>query len=830
MKDKCFPAIIMKKKEPNWEGVFGLKLLSVLSADIATFVSVLSGKKEEVYSNSIPPETFQKARESFLYTMSACLQKITMELHWTILPNLEFQARGLLWVSLFFRTCSSDDNEVKRRLIEAYLISRPLLSAFFPGIELVPIVDQNELWQRYQPFEPKHAIFLSRRASIFSLSTPLKVKNIGFGKVSEESYIPERNEVTHIYPWIPSVDDQETLTQIMIGQLDPIKLIIRIRLANAQGMDIKIERLKNNIQTCELFMAGVNTYQITLEQQAKILRDISLRTLSLTDGPSFNIGVFAISSCSINQSIPNVIGKLITGSALANDLSAIFQGGVEYNKIPVNETSAINSFSEKEPFALEEAACSLVMPNPPKQLNSVLPVKRSRSSLAALPDAMREGFDSIKLFLNVHHGINQTVDINSDDRMRHMFVAGQTGTGKSTFMENMIIQDIQADRGVAVLDPHGDLCDSIIAKIPERRKKDVIIFDVLDRDYPIGYNILEFSTIDERDLIIDELYQTLDHLYSMQSVGGPMFENNFRNMLALLCGEKKRKDFIPTLLDFTRCYTDHDFRHSLLKNIDDRQIIDFIEQLENTGGEASLQNLSPYITSKFSRFTSDRTLRRIIGQDKTCFDFDQIMNQSKIFLVKLGRGRFGSTISSLIANQLVARFKMAAMKRGDIPQDKRRDFFLYIDEAHCLPPENFMDLLAEARKFRMGLILSTQYTAQLKKSTQNGNSLLSAVLGNVGSIIMFRLGQEDALSIAQTLYPYYSMQDIIGLPNWNGYARLSSSSGTVPPFSFSTIKDKTPISIKSARRIIQHSRKVYGQTADKVDAAIANRLKRWATD
>jgi hypothetical protein len=393
----------------------------------------------------------------------------------------------------------------------------------------------------------------------------------------------------------------------------------------------------------------------------------------------------------------------------------------------------------------------------------------------------------------------------------------------------MIMQDVKAGRGLAVIDPHGDMVDNILGKIPEHRADDVILFDVLDRQCPLGFNILEWSTLDERDLIIDDIYTTIDRLYDMKQTGGPIFESNLRGVLKLLMGDQKHDDFTPTLLDFVTCYLSQDFRHWLKERIHDPIVHDFLRELERTGGEASIRNLSPYITSKFGRYTNDTTLMRIIGQEKTSFNFDEIINKGKIFLVKLGRGRFGSKVSALLANMLVSRFKYAAMKRGSIRPEMRRDFFLYVDECHNLPSENFTELLSEARKFRMGLILVTQYTAQLSEENRK-NSFLSAIIGNVGTIIIFRLGQEDAKEMATVLHPYFNSLDVIGLPNWHGYARLQLGNDTVPPFSFRTRKDENLFSEEIAGKIISSSRLMYGMDAKIVDEQIFERRTSWQRD
>lgn len=374
---------------------------------------------------------------------------------------------------------------------------------------------------------------------------------------------------------------------------------------------------------------------------------------------------------------------------------------------------------------------------------------------------------------------------------------------------------------------NGDMVDNILARIPKRRVEDVILFDLLDKR-PVGFNIIQWDTPEERDLIIDELYLTLDRIYDMRMVGGPMFEANFRAMLKLLMGDgsKGREDFVPTLLDFISCYQNDGFRGWLKSTMSDRQVLEFVDELEKAGGECSLRNMSPYITSKFSRFMYDTTLKRIIGQGKTAFDFSDIMDSGKIFLVKLRKGRFGHVVGALLSNMLVSRFKLAAMKRGDVAIEQRRDFYLYVDEAHNLPQENFTELLSEARKYRLSLLLSTQFCSQLTDPSKRGSDLLSAITGNVGTSVIFRLGSEDAAQMARILEPYFSSRDIVGLPNWQGYVRMNLNQEPTPPFSFVTEKVAIPADDETASYIRELSSLKYGMDAAALDRFFLDKQRK----
>ena len=819
-----FPYVLADEKNGKFEGVAGLQLESILKREL------MYGRKNEALHDVDKrdiEEKMQKERENFIQALSDWPGNFCLELHIASAPNLACRPRGRIFITIFIKAVGDSKEKVKEIIITRYLALLPVINAHIPEAEFSPVVDKRELQERLEPFKTEYGLSVERRKEKIYLGDPLKCVSIGFGKQIKTNIVTEKDcFVNYCFPWIPSEDDWSKLSVTLMGLMDPVKIIIRLATKKSDKKEPKL--FTEAINTCERFLSSGKAGKGILNKQAELLRDTCLSRMAQLKEHRFIMGVYIVSTCKLDQTIANVVGKAVTGSETAYDINKLFTGGFKTRKINAGKISDYKYFSEKRLFTLSEAACAFRLPSPPTEGITGLPVKRSRTSLAQLPD--RDEIYSVELFTNKHQGLEQSVTACTNERMRHCFIIGQSGCGKSNLMEYMILQDIRAGRGLAVIDPHGDMIDSILDRIPAERAEDVILFDLLDRKRPLGFNIFEWKTFEERDLIIDELYMSIDHLYDMKSTGGPIFESNFRGMLKLLLGDKPRPGFIPTMMEFTLCYQSKDFRQWLQKGIEDPQTLDFIKELEKIGGDARIENLSPYITSKFSRFINDTNLKRIVGQGKTSFNFEDIMNNSKIFLVKLGQGRFGSSVSALLSNQLISRFKLAAMKRGEVAPGKRKDFFLYIDEAQTIPAENLMSMLSEMRKYRLGLILATQYAAQIGTETPGRNNLLAAVLGNVGAMISFRLGYDDAVKLGQVFYPYFSSSDIINLPNWHGYASIQMDNHAAMPFSFQTLRDETPADNKLAKQIITHSRLKYGLPGRAIDKQLNKRRNAWKNE
>jgi hypothetical protein len=825
MNEKYFPAVMTKKTAGAFEAILGLEMKSLLKGSL--FFD--KNQTEDIEEKGVSANQYKMTilREGLIQAISAWPETITLELRVTSLPNIQFSAQGRLLITMTLHAINKSEIKAKQEALAKYLVLRGLLQSHMPEAEFAPISHRDELKFHLSPFKMTHGVAVHRRAQKIQITEALVRKTVT--GLFPENNVPEATQrghfVNYVYPWRPSQDDWSRLIQTMMGQFDPIQLIVRLRPAQLSSAQRKA--MENDIQTCEIFIHSGRPYQISLERQAALLRNVLLNQLTELSHGALNVGVFFYAGHPIDPSLGNILGQAITARTTMSENDSIFSGGFTVSKMDIKKAFSSNYFPEKAPYTIREAACAFRLPSPPMQDVPGLSIRRSRTALSLLPDLAPGKEDGIDLCRNIHNGMSQPVRLPADDRMRHTFLIGQTGTGKSTLMESMILQDILAGHGLAVIDPHGDMVDSVLGKIPPERIDDVILFDFLDRERPLGFNLLQWQTEEERDFVIDEIYDTLDKIYDMKTTGGPIFETNMRGMLRLLMGGNPvADDYKPTILEFRDCYLHVGFRKWLVKRINDSITTDFIKELEKTGGDAHINNIAPYITSKFGRFVHDTTLMNIIGQESTSFNFDEIMAQGKIFLVKLGKGRFGSSVSALLANQLVSRFKHAAMKRGEMRSEDRREFYLYVDECHNLPASNFTELLSEARKYRMGLVLATQYATQLY-SNKPGENLLSAILGNVGCMTIFRLGQEDARLLSQSLYPYFNTMDIIGLPNWQGYCRLQIKNAAVTPFSFESVMDKTPYDLKIAKKVRDISRLKYGCDSEIIKTKIEMRRNIW---
>ncbi len=476
----------------------------------------------------------------------------------------------------------------------------------------------------------------------------------------------------------------------------------------------------------------------------------------------------------------------------------------------------MREFSPKEIMILNTDEIASIF-HLPTSTTEVPKIKWLKAKESAPPTTLSEA--GVLIGQAVFRGEEKPVYVADDDRRRHIYIIGQTGTGKSTLLTNMVADDIQKGRGVAIIDPHGDLVETILGLIPKERYEDVIVFDPGEREHPLGMNMLEydFKKPEEKTFIVNELFNILDKLYDMKTVGGPMFEQYTKNAILLLMEDMAVEP--ATLMEIPRVFTDQDFRNKKLGRITNPVVIDFWQkEAIKATGEHSLANMAPYITSKFNNFTANDYVRPIIGQTKSAFSFRQVMDQGKILLVNLSKGKIGDINANLLGMVITGKILMAALSRVDKPQEERRDFNLYIDEFQNFATESISTILSEARKYRLNLTMAHQFIGQLTEKIRD------AVFGNVGSIITFRVGADDAEFLEKQFTPIFSKNDLINIDNFNAYVKILIAGQTAPAFNIKTVKSPKGDTVLTSK-LKEYSSLKYGQDRGQVEAAILQRLR-----
>ena len=445
-------------------------------------------------------------------------------------------------------------------------------------------------------------------------------------------------------------------------------------------------------------------------------------------------------------------------------------------------------------------------------------VKSLKAREAALPANMPE--EGLLLGENIFRGERSPVRITPDDRRRHLYVVGQTGTGKSNFLESLAIHDIQNGEGVCYIDPHGESIAKILTLIPEYRLDDVVYFNPGETARPLGLNMLEYDPAfpEQKTFVVNELFSLFQKLYgAVPESMGPMFEQYFRNATMLVIDDPSSGS---TLLEVARVLSDKAFRELKLSRCNNIIVKNFWRDVaEKAGGEASLANIVPYITSKFDVFLANEIMRPIIAQERSRFNFRSIMDGQKILLINLSKGRQGELNPSLLGLIVVGKLLMAALSRADMSQEARKDFYLYIDEFQNVTTRSIATILSEARKYRLNLTISHQFIGQLEEEIKK------AVFGNVGSIAAMRVGTEDAEFLASQFAPVFSAHDLINVDNYQAYVRLLVRGQTSRPFSMHTLP--VPIGDPAiAEAIKQYSNMKYGRPREEVEWEISQKHAR----
>ncbi|HEY1086027.1 MAG TPA: TraM recognition domain-containing protein [Candidatus Saccharimonadales bacterium] len=442
-------------------------------------------------------------------------------------------------------------------------------------------------------------------------------------------------------------------------------------------------------------------------------------------------------------------------------------------------------------------------------------VKRQMSKQVDGPtDVMDEG---VLLGYNEFRGLKKPIRLSTNDRRRHTYIIGQTGTGKSVLLENIAYQDMMDGRGFAFVDPHGDSVEKLLGKVPKERVEDVIYFNPADMTNPIGLNMFEFDHPDQKDFLVQESINMLYGLYDPGHTGivGPRLEHIFRNCALLLMSDPAGGTFV----DIPKCLIDQDFVKSKLKYVTDQTVLDFwtkefpASQRSNEAGE-----VISWVVSKFGPFISNDAMRNIIGQTKSGFNLRDIMDNKKILLVNLSKGKMGELNSKLLGIIFVMKFQAAAMGRANMQEEERQDFSLFVDEFQNFATDSFESILSEARKYRLNLMLGNQFMTQLT------DKIREAIIGNVGTVISGRIGITDAEILVKKYQPTFDAEDLTKLPNHESITSVMIKNVPSAPFSMSWIPPMGESNDQLSGALKRLSSAKYGRPRATVEKEIFDRL------
>ena len=451
--------------------------------------------------------------------------------------------------------------------------------------------------------------------------------------------------------------------------------------------------------------------------------------------------------------------------------------------------------------------------------SSVIPTSQVKRQMSKQVDGPTDVLDEgLLIGYNEFRGVKKPIRIGAKDRRRHVYIIGQTGVGKSVLQENMAYQDMMDGRGFAFIDPHGDLVESLLGKVPKERVEDIIYFNPSDMANPIGLNMFEFDTPDQKDFLVQEAINMLYGLYDPGHTGivGPRLEHIFRNCALLLMADPAGGTFI----DVPKCLIDPEFVKSKLKYVKDQQVIDFwtkefpASQRSNEAGE-----VISWVVAKFGPFISNDAMRNIIGQTKSGFNLREIMDNNKILLVNLSKGKMGELNSKLLGIIFVMKFQAAAMARADTPEDQRVDFSLYVDEFQNFATDSFESILSEARKYKLSLIMGNQFMTQLT------DKIREAIIGNVGTVISGRIGVTDAELMVKKFQPTFDVDDLSKLPNFQSITSVMINNVPSAPFSMNWIPPMGQVNTQLRDALVRLSAAKYGKPRAVVEKEIFDRLR-----
>lgn len=429
--------------------------------------------------------------------------------------------------------------------------------------------------------------------------------------------------------------------------------------------------------------------------------------------------------------------------------------------------------------------------------------------------------EGLLLGRNIYRGQETKVFIQRDDRRRHMYVIGRTGSGKTEIMKYMSVQDIKNGEGLCIIDPHGDFIEDILPHIPKSRAEDVILFEPFDMERPLGLNMLEVDSEGQKDFAVQEMISIFYKLVTDPAMLGPMFEHNMRNAMLTLMADEEHPG---TITDIPRIFTDTEFQKYKVSKLKDPVVKLFWEKEMAKTSDFHKSEMLGYLISKVGRFVENAMMRNIVGQSKSAFNFRDVMDKRKILLINLAKGKVGEINAKLLGLIIVSKLQMAALSRADMKEADRPDFYLYVDEFQNFITDAFSSILSEARKYRLNLIVAHQYLGQLEQQAgaqgAASKDLRNAVFGNAGTMVCFRIGAEDSEVMAKEFKPTFNEFDLVNVDRYNAYLKLMINGTASKPFNMATYPLLRDGNEEQAKAIRQLSRLKFGRARAEVEEEI----------
>jgi hypothetical protein len=529
-----------------------------------------------------------------------------------------------------------------------------------------------------------------------------------------------------------------------------------------------------------------------------------------------------------------VVTSAVSQTEAEDDLKHILSSFMQYSMPPFNGfrilrkkprqvvTDYIFRIFKPAPATLNTEELASLW-HPPTKFTETPNIKWLEAKKAPAPTNMPA--EGLILGKNIYRGVETIVRMNKDDRRRHTYIIGRTGTGKTELMKNMAIQDIRNGEGLCIVDPHGDFVEEVMQYVPKERAEDVVLFEPFDMERPMGLNMLEVKDDSQKDFAIQEMIAIFYKLFPPEMIG-PMFEHNMRNVMLTLMEDKQ---YPGTIAEIPRMFTDTDFQKYKLSKVRDPIVRAFWEKEMAKTSDFHKSEMLGYLISKVGRFVENGMMRNIIGQPKSSFDFHQIMDEGKLLFINLSKGKTGEVNAKLLGLIIVSKLQMAALSRADTPEDKRRDFFLYVDEFQNFVTDSFATILSEARKYRLNLIMAHQFISQLgiehEGSSAVDTRMRDAVFGNAGTMISFRIGVEDADVMAKEFAPVFNEFDVINIERYNAYLKLMIDGTASRPFNMVTFPRPPGADMERARLIKDLSRLKHGRARADVENDILERTR-----